>query len=467
VPDRIAALRRLGDLARVADDRLTGVGLGPRVGLLPPLARARNRFSGELAEVRTGLRRAALGAPALADVLGGPRRYLVFAANNAEMRAGSGMFLSVGELVTGPEGIELGEMRSVTEVAVPPGAVPLEGDLADRWGWLAPNQEWRNLMTSPRFDAAAPLAARMWEAAGNQPVDGVLVLDPVALSGLLTATGPVTIDGRDIGPDDVVDDLLHDQYVGVPPEGLDQRREQLGRIAGAVFDDLDAGEWSAPHLADGLAEAAAGRHLLLWSAAAAEQAGWQALGVDGSVGPDSLSVAVLNRAGNKLDPFLGVSADLDFATAGPDTAGPDTEVPDTEVPDTEVTLRIELHNDVPEGEPSYVAGPVPGSGAGEGVYLGILSVTLPGGARDARFDGVDQLAVAGADGPTRVVGFQLHLARGERRTVVARFRLPGSSGVVRVEPSARVPAIRWSSAGMTWSDFSTRVLTWQAGPPTL
>jgi hypothetical protein len=368
------------------------------------------------------------------------------------MRAGSGMFLSVGELVTGPEGIELGEMRSVTEVAVPPGAVPLEGDLAERWGWLAPNQEWRNLMTSPRFDVAAPLAARMWQAAGNQPVDGVLVLDPIALSGLLTATGPVTVDGRDIGPDDVVDDLLHDQYVGVPPEGLDQRREQLGRIAEAAVEDLDAGDWSAPHLADGLAAAAAGRHLLLWSAATAEQAGWQALGVDGSIGPDSLSIAVLNRAGNKLDPFLAVSADLDFRAAGPDT---------------DVTMRIELHNDAPEGEPSYVAGPVPGSGAGEGVYLGILSVTLPGGAREARFDGVGQLAVAGTDGPTRVVGFQLQLARGERRTVVARFRLPRSSGVVRVEPSARVPAILWTSAGMTWSDFSTRVLTWEAGPQTL
>ncbi len=82
-------------------------------------------------------------------------------------------------------------------------------------------------------------------------------------------------------------------------------------------------------------------------------------------------VSMLNRGGNKLDQFLQVGADLTFQPAGPDA---------------EVTLRIALANLTPEGEPTYVAGPEPSSGVGEGVHLGILAVTLPraGGQRPVR-----------------------------------------------------------------------------------
>ncbi len=162
------------------------------------------------------------------------------------------MFLSVGELETEDDRLRLHDMRSVTSVTVPAGAVPLEGDLRDRWGWLAPNEEWRNLMLSPRFDVQAPLAARMWESAGGSPVDGVLVLDPFALQGLLRATGPVEVDGRRFSADSVVQELLHDQYLRFTVDEREERREQLGRIGRATFDLLDAGRWSVRDLARGI-----------------------------------------------------------------------------------------------------------------------------------------------------------------------------------------------------------------------
>src|SRR5207244_8808773 len=143
---------------------------------------------------------------AVASLLTGPRTYLVLAANNAEMRAGSGMFLSIGELTTSAGSLRLTGMSSVTEVPIPPG-VPVEGDLASRWGFIDPAADWRDLMLSPRFDASAQLATRMWAAAGRGPVDGVLVLDPVALSGILQATGPVQVGPRPIGRFRVVPEL--------------------------------------------------------------------------------------------------------------------------------------------------------------------------------------------------------------------------------------------------------------------
>lgn len=433
---RVELVRALGTLAADAGRRLATVDLGPDMGLFGRLARARGELSSDLAELRQRLEDGSTGAIAVAEMLSGHHRYLVFAANNAEMRAGSGMFLSVGELEITDGGLRLGEMRPVTSVAVPKGAVPIEGDLDDRWGWLAPNVEWRNLMTSPRFDEAAALAARMWEAAGNRPVDGVLAIDPVALRGLLQATGPITVDGRSVGADSVVDLLLHAQYLRFP-EDRTGRREELGAIARAGVEALDQRHWSVPNLVRSMKDVVAGRHALLWSSQPVQQAGWQALGVDGAMKPDSLLVSVVNRGGNKLDQFLEVSADLSFAPQGLDT---------------EVAVRVTLRNATPKGEPSYVAGGEPNSGVPQNVYLGILSVNVPGAAAGVRVDGHETYAIAGADGPTRVVGVQVRVEQGRSVTEVVRFVLPGPVGTIRVEPSARVPGITWTGPHGPWPD---------------
>jgi hypothetical protein len=443
---RAASARQLGQVAARADATLAHVSLGPRVGLMAPLAKARNRLGGQVGELRAALAKGAAGGAAVADLLQGPRRYLVFAANNSEMRAGSGMLLSAGELETGPDGVHLSAMQTVTDIPVPIGSVPLDGDLAARWGWLEPNVEWRNLLTSPRFDVAAPLAARMWVAAGHPPVDGVMVLDPVALAGFLRATGPIEVDGRRFVEDNIVQELLHDQYQRFPTdEDKPERREELGKIAGAIFTSLDGGSWSLPGLSSGLASAAGGRHLLMWAADPSEESAWHALGVDGSLQPDSLLLSVLNRGGNKLDQFLQIQSQIGVAAVGAET---------------EVTMTVRFQNNEPVGEPFYITGPHPQSGIGEGVYQGILSLSLPAGAHDARFDGVDHLAVEGEDGPTQVIGFQFELPRGGTRTVVARFLLPGRRGTIQVEPSARVPPTSWRSGSTTWVDSSKKLLTW-------
>lgn len=446
--ERVSLVTALGGLATRTRAGLQPIGLGPRAGLIPPLADARNKLADELVKVSDQLERGSSGATSVAMMLAGPRRYLLFAANNSEMRAGSGMFLSLGELEINADGLRLGEMRSVVDVQVPPGSVALEGDLAARWGWLEPNREWRNLMTSPRFDVAAPLAAKMWTAAGNRPVDGVIAIDPVTLGGLLEATGPVSVDGRQLDSKAVEEELLHGQYLRFGTDQRSERQEQLGRLARAAFESLDNGRWSVSGLAGGLASAAGGRHLLLWSSHPDEQAGWEALRVGGVLQNDSMLVSVVNRAANKLDRFLDVSSRISFKGHGANT---------------EVTLRTTIRNGVPLGEPAYVLGSEPGTGVDPGVYLGIFTVNLPGGAVGGRIDGVDQLAVAGGDGETRVVGFQLQLPPGAERTVVTRFQLPGHGGALRVEPSARVPSSRWAGPGGRWTDHSSHLLVWNAG----
>jgi hypothetical protein len=442
-PERLALLRRIAALAKRYNDRLGAVDLGPRRGLLGPVVDARNDAAETLADVRTGLEKAELAATTLARVLAGPTRYLVMATNNSEMRAGSGMALMVGELDLRDGSASIGKMTSVEDVVVPPG-VPMDPDLAVNWGRTEPNVEWRNLLLSPRFDASAQLASRMWPAAGRDPVQGVLALDPIALRGVLRATGPVRVNGRSIGSKQVVKELLYRQYLRFSRGDRPERQEELGEIAAKAFDRVNAGSWDPATLADGLAEAARGRHVLAWSPDGAVQSAWAALGIDGAVRQDSLLVAIQSRGGTKLDYFLRARSALRVRRHG---GGTDVEV------------RVEVTNPVPDGQPRYVSGPRAGTGLPEGSYGGLLSVTLPKAASARSVTGGTRF-LDGRDGDTRVVATEFSLARGATKTFVLRFRLPRGNRTLRVEPSARVPAVSWTQSSDDWRDSHARTVSW-------
>jgi hypothetical protein len=219
----------------------------------------------------------------------------------------------------------------------------------------------------------------------------------------------------------------------------------LAGLASAVVSSIDAGDYPVSRLIATLGDAIEGRHLLAWSTNEVEQRGWEAAGMQGELEPDSLLVSLLNRGANKLDWFLDVEAELTVERARDGW---------------DVSVEVEIANETPDGEPDYIAGPARGIDLDAGEYRGILAVNVPGAARGARFDGVEELAVAGGDGPTRVVGFQLDLPRGESRTAILRFHLPAGADHLVVEPSARVPAISWHYGSSEWEDSASRVANW-------
>ena len=215
-PARVDEVRALRTAIVTAARRVGAVDdLGPRKGLVRPLAEARRELARQLLDARTTLADASAGATAGLRLLEGPGRYLVVAANNAEMRAGSGMWLSGGVLTTAAGRLDLGPVAPLYLQADPPnGAAPItDPDLAARWDAVwHPNWDWRGLMVSPRLPASAELGLRMWEAAGREPIDGVLVVDPVGLAAVVRATGPVRVGDRTFTADQVAPELLHDQY---------------------------------------------------------------------------------------------------------------------------------------------------------------------------------------------------------------------------------------------------------------
>lgn len=447
-PERVQMMRDITAVAHRAHLRVRDVDLGPSRALIGPLARARDDFAEQLDALRKGLADADDAGRGITAMMEGPSRYLVLAAHNGEMRAGSGMLLSAGILEFEHGRFDLGAMTSTTGMALPRGAVPVGGDLAALWGWTYPSQDWRNLAMSPRFPTTGSLAAQMWKARTGEAVDGVIVLDPVALRSLLAVTGPVTVDGRRIDEGNVVNEVMIEQYRGFDPTWSEQteRRERLSATARAAIRALDERGWGTSDLLDELRTAARGRHVLAWSGRPDQQRAWVAAGVSGRLGAGSMMVSVLNRSGTKLDQFLTVDAGMTTERAS--DGG------------TEVALRLRLANTTPEGLPPYVVGPYPGLGLAAREYSGILAVTVPGTARKVRFGGGDDMLVGGPDGDTAVIARDVRLAAGARTEVEVRFYLPPGVRSLTVDPSARIPAVSWHSGRETWTDGSAHEVDW-------
>jgi hypothetical protein len=451
-PERVRLIRDLGEVAQHARGQLQDVDLGPDRALLGPLSEARRKFGRELGQIRQSMIDVDDASTGIAQMAQGPSKYLLLAANNAEMRAGSGMLLSAGVMTMADGRFDLGPMTDTGLLLLPPGAVAMRpGDFQDRWGWAEPNQEWRNLAMSPSFPASAELAARMWEARTGERVDGVFAIDPFGLQALMEISGPVTVDGKLVTKDNVVRETLLQQYLDYEEDGgqagTTQRRERLSDIARAVIDQLDEKGWDVATLVEDLQDAARGRHVLAWSSIPEQERAWRGAGIAGRLRADSLLVALQNRAGNKLDQFVPVIAALEHR---PVRGG------------SEVTVRLNVRNDTPgEGLNRFVEGPYGDPSefvAGE--YRGILSVNLPKVARNVELTGGGRIVAGGADGPTRVIATEVQLFRGEQKQYVLRFRLPEGYEHLTVEPSARYPAVTWTDGGKPWADDDARTLRW-------
>ena len=446
-PDRVTSLRALAAVSSTAQHQLSHVDTGPSQALVAPLASKHDEFTGQLDEARSRLTNAAGVSAAVATILQGPQTYLVLASNNAEMRAGSGAFLDVGTATMSNGTVHMSPFEPSGDHPLPVGAVPVTGDLQRNWGWLNPSLDLRNLGLTPQFDVTAPLAARMWTALTGQTVNGVLALDVAGLEKLLEATGPVVVDGQAIGPGNVEQFLLHDQYAGLTDNAADanDRQDALGALSRAVLDQLQGQTIDLTSLAKAMTGAVAGRHLMVWSSNPADQAAWVASGVSGSLTPRSVAFSLINLGGNKLDQFVPVRVDVSTVPSGSDT---------------EVTMTARVTNSTPSGESQFIAGPFPGVPVSYGGYRGLVAVNLPAAASHLSLSGAGPLAVKGAEGPTWLLAAPITVPQGATSTVTVQFVMPGSHGSMTVVPSARIPPEEWTFGGTPSDDSQPRTISW-------
>jgi len=450
-PARVLALDRLASLATATDRQLSYVNPGPDGRLLPPLASRYDQFVDQVSQIRTRLEHASAVAGALGQILKGPSKYLLLVANNAEMRAGSGMFLNAGTLSFSDGHVHLGTLYDTGSIRVPKGDVKVGGDLGALWGWLDPGQDWRNLGLTPNFNEIGPVAVSMWQAVEHQQVQGVISIDVEALHQLLEVTGPVTLsDGTVVSSSNVVQLLLHDEYENLTYSSSlaqQERESRLGSLAKATLEAVQDRSLDLKTLATAMSSATEGRHIELWSSQPRFENAWVSGGVAGELTNDSLMAAIVSRSGTKLDQYLGVTCSLSVDTASGSS---------------QAALTVTLANRTPPGQSQYIAGPYPGLGTVYGEYVGFVAVNIPADA-SSRFyaTGASGPPVAwGAEGPVWLLAVPVDVKAGRTQTVVVHFKMPGDHGSVTVEPSARIPPESWTFRHRSFTDATPVSLSW-------
>ena len=319
-------------------------------------------------------------------------------ANNAEMRAGSGMFLSATTLTTEGGHLDIGDVRPTNRLVLDEG-VETPPELAQNYPWLDTGKDFRNLALSPQFAQSAEIASRMWpQVPKGEEVDGVLAVDAEALWHIMKVTGPVTVNGTTYTPKTVRYQLLNGQYKQFPKDQGD-RTDQLGEVARAVFDELESGDWKVGKLATALIDSVAGRHLLLWSADETEQAGWEAASADGA------SRRTRWRSRCSAEGPTSSTTTSTWRRRSPRRRRP--TAPRCGSTSRCGTARRRRANRSTWSGPNT-------EGLAEGEYTGIVAVNVPKAARSVRFEGGAYSTLVGTDGPTQTQGRYVRILRGDQ-----------------------------------------------------
>jgi hypothetical protein len=280
---------------------------------------------------------------------GGPRTYLVLFQNNAEIRATGGMPGAYIVVHADAGAVTITDQGSTTRdiEAFDSPVRELDADAValytDR-----PAVFPADVNLTPDFPTAAGLMREMYRKRSGVTVDGVLATDPVALSYLLRATGPVPMpEGEPLSADNAVRLLLSEAYAKYP-DPADQDA-YFAKAARATFEALIKGQGDAKGIVAGLARAAGERRLLMWSADADEEAGLAGTVLEGRLpadGPGNPTVGVFlnDGSGGKLSYYLSHAAQLSVGNCDSDG-------------NRELHLKLTLASSAPTANlPDYVTG---------------------------------------------------------------------------------------------------------------
>jgi len=387
--------------------------------------------------LRDGLSRAAVDtatvartAALLPAMLGadGPRTYLVLLQNLAEPRATGGMPGAYVVLRADRGAVEIVEQGAPAEFERP--VLPLDKALrslySERMATYAADVNF-----SPDFPTAAVLAREMYRLRSGRTVDGVLATDPVALSYLLVALGPVAVPG---GPTltagNAVRVLLSDVYArsGSSPD------EYFAAAARAIFTALLRRPLDARALLAQVARAAGERRILVWTADERQRARLDGTVLSGALpaldgARPAVGLFVNDGSGAKLGYYLRPAASLAVGGCRPDRR-------------RELALRVTLGSTAPRSglPPSVLGLGLAGDPYTLRTYLAVYSPTR------------------GAIGPVRLDGSTVRVGAGfQRRRAVAIVRVdlrPGQTRTVETTVFTGAAEDGWRS-GVTPSVWTT------------
>ncbi|WP_085874208.1 MULTISPECIES: DUF4012 domain-containing protein [unclassified Nocardioides] len=313
----IAAVRSLQepvaqarDALADADRRLAAEDSG---GFVQRLRDRYRELAGKVSDAAEAMNSAETALDVLPSMLGDgeSRHYLLVFQNNAEIRATGGLPGAVS-LVRARDG----KIELTRQVAA--------NSFGQRQSPVLPLSEVERLLYgaqlgtyfldanfTPDFPRTADLMRARWEEVYGDDLDGVLSLDPVAISYLLAATGPVQVGDVTLSSDNAVDELLHQVYLRYPDP---DRQDRFFRdVARTVFGAVSSGGGAAPRdLLSALARGADEGRIYVHSFDEDEQSALAGTRVAGELGTEATSTPLVNvtlndTTGAKMSYYLRYS----------------------------------------------------------------------------------------------------------------------------------------------------------------
>lgn len=354
----VAALQSLSTLldqivagTDAADERLASL---DGDALLAEVRSGVEQVSTALTEIRTVAEPARDVVAVLPDALGaaGPRNYLVMFQGNAEVRAsggGPGSFVLLR--------VENGALSIINEAAatefafdIPEPVVPIDAETEALYSdivarWVA------NLTGTPDFPTSAALAKGWWATLHDEQIDGVISIDPIGLSYMLEATGPITLPTGDVLTSENAAPLLLNEAYFKYPDGVDSNRF-FSAVSLSVFEALTGGNIKPLPMVSALTKATDQGRLKLWSADEDEAALLGESALSGRLPTSNeeesaVGVYFNDTTGSKMDYYVdatvGVAVDQCTAAAPSWT--------------TTVTLENRISPEAAQELPRYITGP--------------------------------------------------------------------------------------------------------------
>jgi hypothetical protein len=406
-------------------DRATGVvrGLDTAVSLLPPM----------------------LGADE-------PRSYLLLSLNNAELRATGGIPGAIAVLKVDDGAVTLGDLSSagaLGEFASP--VLPLSPAEEVLYGSLL-GTYMQDANYTPDFSRTGALAQAMWSERTGDTVDGVIAVDPVALSYVLAATGDVdTGAGITLTSENAAQILLSDVYAMFPVPA--EQDAFFAAVTGNIFAAVTEGQADGKTLVSALSRAAQENRIHVWSAHASEQEQLVGTAVEGAV---PVSDADTTAYGVYLNDATG--AKMDYYLDG-DVAIASNVCRNDQRPTFEVRVRLGSSAPIDAGTslPGYVTG-AGNYGVDPGNIRTNVFVYAPEGSQpfSVTIDGEEYAFVAADHDGHSVAGVTVELAPGQSSVIAMKFvGVAGAPSAVSLQHTPMVRDVTTSLNGyLDCSDLS-------------
>lgn len=302
----------VGDATTAVEGALSAVRGVDTDTTVPVIRDAVRRLDAELDDVVGPLKAVSQTVAVLPRMLGStePQNYLILFQNPAELRASGGIAGALALVHADAGKVSMTQQASSADFPhFDSPVLELDGGTRNLYGSIV-GEYIQDVNLTPFFPQTAELAREMWRLQFGLEVDGVLAIDPIALSYVLAATGPLTLPSGDVlGADNTVDLLLSDVY-----ERYQSPAEQdafFGTAAQGVFDKLFSPEVNPTELVRSLARAVQEDRVRAWSAHAEDQAAIQSTAVAGDLAENradegEFGVYLNDATGAKMGYYLDV-----------------------------------------------------------------------------------------------------------------------------------------------------------------